>query len=537
MASTVAPREDLLAELRAIAGDRVSRAPADRFSYARDLWPRSLLALRDGHGAPHPPDFVVWPTSTDEVVSIVKLAARHEIPVVPFGAGSGVCGGAAAVHGGIVLDLKAMNRVVAIDSEALEATFEAGINGDHLEHELARRGLTLGHFPSSIMCSTLGGWLAARSAGQMSTKYGKIEDMTLAVEVVTGTGEVALCGRQPRGAPGPDWGQIFIGSEGTLGVITRATLRVHPEPELRLLRGWEFSAVDAGCDAIRRLLQRGLRPAVVRLYDELDTFIHRVSAHGKDPQDAPDEERFRLSDPRQASSLERRVEKAQSWLLGALLKYPAGINGAAKTLVPRLGQGCLLILGFEGDKDLTAAEAALAASELERAGAKDLGEAPGLRWFDHRYKISFQQSKVFENGAFVDTMEVASTWDRLLDVYASVRAAISRHALVMAHFSHAYSEGCSIYFTFVAKGENRAAAERIYDTIYRAGLSATLMAGGVLSHHHGIGMSKQRFLPEELGGGMDLLRALKTVLDPAGILNPGKMGLGDRRPPATGKRS
>ncbi|HJZ86018.1 MAG TPA: FAD-binding oxidoreductase [Polyangia bacterium] len=516
MGPAVVSRKDLARALKDVVGGRVSQVPADRRAYARDLWPRTILALRDGETAPYPPDLIVWPETTDEVAAIIKLAAQRRIPVTPFGAGSGVCGGAAPTRGGIVLDLKRMSRAVSIDADALEATFECGILGDHLEHELARRGLTLGHFPSSIMCSTLGGWLAARSAGQLSTKYGKIEDLALALEVVTGAGEVCVAGREPRGAPGPDWAQLFIGSEGTLGVITRATLRVRPAPEVRLLRGWEFPRVAVGCEAIRRLLQRGLRPAVVRLYDELDSFLHRSSSKG-----AGDGK----SAPHAPTDLELRVEGAKKWLLRSALAYAGPLNSALGALLPRIGGTCLLILGFEGDRELCESEVRVAQGELERVGGKDLGEGPGLRWFDSRYKISFQQSKVFENGAFVDTMEVAATWDRVLDLYAAVRAAVARNALVMAHFSHAYPEGCSIYFTFVSAGRDRADAERRYDAIWRAGMTATLAAGGVLSHHHGIGMSKQKYLPEELGAGMDLLRALKQALDPAGILNPGKLGL------------
>jgi alkyldihydroxyacetonephosphate synthase len=524
-----ASSKDLLHAVREIVGPRASQSPADRLAYGRDLWPRSLLALQDGEGAPWPPDVIVWPESTAEVAALVRLAAHRRTPIVPFGGGSGVCGGATAVRGGIVLDMKRMDRLVSIDQQALEATFEAGINGEHLEHELSRRGLTLGHFPSSIMCSTLGGWLAARSAGQLSTRYGKIEDMALALEVVTGAGEICLAGRAPRGAPGPDWVQLFIGSEGTLGVITRATLRVRPAPEVRLLRGWEMPRVAAGCEAIRRVLQRGLRPAAVRLYDELDTLIHRTSARDRGEREHAKSgavELFKMPDAREPSELERRVRGARGFFLRLALAHPGGLNEAIRRLVPRFSGGCLLILGFEGDRELATMEAEVAARELSRTGGRDLGEEPGLRWFEHRYKISFQQSPVFENGAFVDTMEVAATWDRVLDVYRAVRAAVSRHALVMAHFSHAYPEGCSIYFTFISVGRDRAEAERRYDTIWRSGMAATLAAGGVLSHHHGIGMSKQRYLPEELGGvGMELLGALKRVLDPAGVLNPGKLGL------------
>jgi alkyldihydroxyacetonephosphate synthase len=330
-----------------------------------------------------------------------------------------------------------------------------------------------------------------------------------------------MAGREPRGAPGPDWVQLFLGSEGTLGVITRATLRVRPAPEVRLLRGWAFPRVGAGAAAIRAVLQRGLRPAVVRLYDQADTLVHRSSGHPRAEADLAEA----LAGE---TDLERRVAGARGWLLRTALGHPRLLNRALDVAAPRLGGGCLLIIGFEGDRELTEAEAACAKAELERAGGRDLGERPGLRWLENRYKISFQQSKVFENGGFVDTMEVAATWDRLLDVYHAVREAVTPHALVLAHFSHAYPDGCSIYFTFTSAGRDRADAERRYDTIWRRGLSAVLAAGGTLSHHHGVGMSKQKYLPEELGVGMDLLRALKQALDPAGILNPGKLGLGDR---------
>jgi alkyldihydroxyacetonephosphate synthase len=515
MGPAASTRIDLVRALSKIVGARVSHSPADRLSYARDQWPRTILALRDGEAAPYPPDAIVWPESAAEIAEIVRFAAARKIPVTPYGAGSGVCGGAAAVRGGILIDVKRMNRLLSVDPDQLEATFETGILGEHLEHTLGRHGLTLGHFPSSIMCSTLGGWLAARSAGQMSSKYGKIEDMALGMEVVLGTGEICAIGREPRGAPGPDWAQLFIGCEGTLGIITRATMRVRRAPEARIMRGFELAGVEAGCEAIRRLLQAGLRPAVVRLYDQLDTFLHR-SPSGATKHD----------DAQGLTEIEKRVQATRGWLLRTALNHAPAVNSALQAIAPRFGGQCLLIVGFEGDAQLTEVEAKLGWQELNRTGARDLGPEPGERWLSHRYRISFQQSKVFDNGAFVDTMEVASTWDRLLELYHGVREAIGRHALVMAHFSHAYSDGCSVYFTFMSSGRDRGDCERRYDTIWRSGMAAALAAGGVLSHHHGIGMSKQKYIPEELGLGLELYRSLKRVLDPQGVLNPGKMGLG-----------
>jgi alkyldihydroxyacetonephosphate synthase len=492
---------------------RISAATSDRTSYARDLWPRGLIGVAHGQPAPHPPDVVVWPESTAEVVALVKLAVERKVPLVPFGAGSGVTGATWPIRGGIVVDLKRMNHFLALDPEGLTATFEAGVVGEHLEHELQRRGYTMGHFPSSIFCSTLGGWLAARSAGQCSTRYGKIEDMAVALEVVTGTGEVVRTTSAPAG---PGWSQLFIGSEGTLGIITEATCRIARAPAAQLMRGWEFPRLAAGLEAIRRLLQRGLRPAVVRLYDEIDTFIAHLGTSGP----------WRGRAGRRPVAPDGPLDDLRRAAFGLFVPHVGPLARLADHLVERVSRhGCLLILGYEGDAELCAAEEQVGNAELLRAGGRDLGPAPGLRWLDHRYDISYKQSKVFHDGAFVDTMEVATTWEHLLEMYEAVKRHMSKHAVVMAHFSHAYPEGCSIYFTFAGGSPRRAEAERIYDACWREGLTSAIGAAGTLSHHHGVGLSKAGFMQEQHGEMMSVLRALKRVLDPANIMNPGKLGL------------
>jgi alkyldihydroxyacetonephosphate synthase len=501
--------DELIGELRSRFA--VSTTPPDRTAYARDLWPRGLIGVAGGDIAPHPPDAVVWPNSTEEVAEIVKLAAQAGTPIVPFGAGSGVCGGTLPIRGGLVVDVKRMRKLVALDTDAGAATFDAGIVGEHLEHELNRRGWTMGHFPSSIMCSTFGGWLAARSAGQLSTKYGKIEDMVRRLTVVDGRGRI-------HELDDPSLVQLVVGSEGTLGIITRAEVTVHPLAEARHYRGWAFSRVPAGCEAIRRLLQRGLRPCVVRLYDELDSFLHRSEKESHAAEGRGLEEFLAALAPQGGSSWKKVA-------IAAALGRPSLVNRLAGALLPYAQSGCLLIVGFEGEHSLVEAEARAAAVELERAGGRDLGPGPGERWLAHRYAVSFRMSKVFDAGAFVDTMEVATSWDRLMELYRAVREAISPLAFIMAHFSHAYADGCSIYFTFAARGNSRWDAERKYDDIWRAGLAAAHQAGATISHHHGVGLSKAPFMPEEHGEAMALYRALKDVFDPSNIMNPGKMGL------------
>jgi alkyldihydroxyacetonephosphate synthase len=201
------------------------------------------------------------------------------------------------------------------------------------------------------------------------------------------------------------------------------------------------------------------------------------------------------------------------------------LGRVAERLLPRVSGGCLAIVGFEGEPALCQTEAELLHAEFLGAGARDLGEGPGLSWYQHRYAVSYKQSPLYMAGGFADTMEVATTWERLLPLYRSVREAISSSAMLLAHFSHAYPEGCSIYFTFAAAAEGRAKSDLLYDEIWRRGLQAVIKEGGTISHHHGVGASKAAYMAEEHGSALAIFRQLKAVMDPDGILNPGKMGL------------
>jgi alkyldihydroxyacetonephosphate synthase len=340
-----------------------------------------------------------------------------------------------------------------------------------------------------------------------------------------------------------------VGSEGTLGIIVSARLRLSMAPQLRVFRGFEFPDVTTGAEAIRRVMQLGLRPAVVRLYDEVDTFINTFSILKSDSDERTDGDRFAPRPADGAGALpslpgpSAPQERQQSFLrslgsarhigrglkreaVGALLSHPKLVNRVAGSIAERVARrGCRFIVGLEGSSIRREIEARLTMNELVRAGGKDLGEDPGREWFEHRYSVSYGMSGVFRAGAFVDTMEVASTWDRLLDLYHQVKAAISEHALVMAHFSHAYEDGCSIYFTFAAQADTRRDSERLYDAIWRDGLAAVARAGGTISHHHGIGLLKGPHMAAEHREAMSIFRAVKNSLDPDAIMNPGKLGL------------
>lgn len=485
-----------LDRLRAVVS--VSVDPVERIAHARDLWPRTTLALATGDPLPPPPAAVAWPTDEDQIAACLVWAESEGVAVVPYGAGSGVCGAASGRAGSLSLDLKRMNRIGPIEGDLVRV--QPGVLGQHLEDALEQQGRATRHSPSSIWCSTVGGWAASRSAGQFSSKYGKFEDMVRALRVVAparrfGTG---------AWAEGEDLGPWVMGSEGALGVISELLVQTVPLPEARKLGAWRFASVEDAWAGMRALMQADLHPAAVRLYDPVDTRIA-----GKGTATRAEEGHRWLDDLRRAAE---SVPALRSHLLSLPLALPRLVNG----MLQRVASGCVLIVGWEGSAavvDLSFRHGAqlLAAGEF-------LGEEPGEHWYAHRHEVSYKLAPIFERGGFADTMEVAATWSRLPALYAGVRAAIGRHAVVMAHFSHVYREGCSIYFSFGGLGR-----VDVYDAVWRDALAAAAAAGGTVAHHHGVGQLKMLAAARELAGIAPRYHALKAELDPAGVLNPGRL--------------
>src|SRR5262249_3387344 len=249
----------IVERLRAALGPRLSTDPAALAAHRRDTW--ALAELRDllGQGAPTPL-CVARPESSDEVALVLRLCRDARVPVIPFGGGSGVCGGVEARPDAVVLSTRGLDGLVSLDARDLRASFRAGTMGSAAEQALEREGLTLGHWPQSVDLSTVGGWVATRAAGQFSTGYGSIEDLVLALEVVLPDGSVLRTRETPRAAAGPDLRQVFMGSEGTLGVVTEVTFSVRPQPEARALAAFHFDSLEPGLDAIRRFMHAGWRP-------------------------------------------------------------------------------------------------------------------------------------------------------------------------------------------------------------------------------------------------------------------------------------
>ncbi len=498
---------------RIVGAGNVSVKDTDRAAYSRDLWPITHIWMRHGH-IPHPPDAVVWVENEAQISALLKLANEEKFPVIPFAAGSGVCGGALPLSGGVVLDIKKMNRILEVNDRTLTVTAEAGIIGQHLEMELNRKGYTMGHFPSSIYCSALGGYLAARSAGQLSAKYGKIEDMVMGMRVVLANGEAVETVVTPRSAAGPDWTQLFVGSEGTLGVITKAVMRIYPYPESRLFRGFIFTGIHDALESIRLIMRAGIVPAAVRLYDELDTIL--IGSKKEDSVEAPI--RF---EPEEKNLVKTVMHNFFDSFQNILMSVPKLTGRVAEKVKGK----CLLILTFEGTPEITETELKLSMDICKRNNGVDSGEEPGKRWWENRYNVSYNQSRVFDRGSFVDTIEVATTWDKVESLYHAVRKAVSPHAFIMAHFSHAYTHGCCIYFSVISRGKTEEEAAKLYRTIWDSAMEATIKAGATVTHHHGVGFHKAEYLRRELGPLAGRFQDVKDAFDPNNILNPGKMGL------------
>jgi alkyldihydroxyacetonephosphate synthase len=453
----------------------VTRAPTDRLIYSVDSFWLPQMWLDRGRLRPQP-GVVVYPESAVDVARILAVANDARIPVVPWGGGSGTQGGALPAEGGITIDLKRLNRIREISEASLYVTAEAGVNGTQLEWALNERGLTLPHYPASANGATLGGYLAPRGSGTISTKYGKAEDLVMSMEVALPDGRIIRTPSVPNHASGPDFMRLFLGSEGTFGVITEATMRVTKMPEVRLFRAVLFADVGTGLEAGRRMMVDRLDPLVIRMYD-----------------------------PHSTASLVKRV-------LGYELT------------------GAYMIIGFDGWREIAAAQEARALEICAALGARDLGREPGERWWNHRYDFYYPPLSL-HLPAMYGTVETVATFDRIEAIYTAKKAAIEGqfgHLGVgyIAHFSHWFPWGASLYDRFLLREApaDPDEAERLHNDIWDVAVRTSLAHGGMINEHHGVGLKLHRFMREQYGAAWPFLESLKRAIDPHGIMNPGKVG-------------
>jgi alkyldihydroxyacetonephosphate synthase len=460
---------DVLKALEQTLGSLVRREEEILSAHARDTW--SLAELLDYQGQPGAtPIAVVEAANTADIASTLRICREHRTPVVAYGGGSGVCGSIRVGEGTVVVSTRGLSGLVEIDNDDLTATFRAGTMGGDAERLVQEHGLTIGHWPQSIEISTVGGWVATRASGQYSTAYGNIEDIILDLEVVLPDGQILRTKRTPRAAAGPDLRQWFLGSEGTLGVITEVTLSLRPLAEHHVRQAFHFDALRGALPTVQKFMREGWRPPVVRLYDPRESHRHFGEACPK---------------------------------------------GRA-----------MLILLHEGPKAAASTEAS-AIAEMCRSAGGEVADAGAVdEWFEKRNEVPSFRS-LAEGGLVVDTIEVASTWQHLANIYDAVTQSLDEIPGMLsatAHTSHAYRSGANLYFTFVAKPDDPETMADVYRECWDRAMRATLANHGGIAHHHGIGRVRRDYLVEEIGAeGLALLTTLKRALDPDWLLNPGNL--------------
>jgi alkyldihydroxyacetonephosphate synthase len=456
----------------ALGADAVSTGVATRRAYARDAYP---LAIRDvvAGGTRFAPAIVVWPGSVAEVAAVITIATSEEANVVPYGGGSGIVGGALGGPRAIILDTKRLAEIEAIDVESGTVTVQAGCLGKDLEDQLNAAGFTCGHYPQSLYSSTVGGWVAHRGVGTFSTRYGKIDDLVVALDAVLPDGTLFQAKAAPQSAAGPDLKRLFLGSEGTLGVVTRVTLKVFPLPEVRVATAYQCPSFDEGLEIVRGAIQHGYQPAAVRLYD---------------------------------------AEEARE-RLGASSTHP---------------DEALLLVICEGPRELAHVTARAVGDYASKLGALDLGPELADRWLATRFNTASLVSTIASDQGVADALEVANNWRRLPDTYramhAAMSAAVGDAGVVYGHASHFYHSGANLYMIFHATALEGESVDERYRAVLDAAFEACLATGGTLTHHHGVGIGKRNYMHAELGdGGARILDQLRASFDPKGVMNPGKL--------------
>ena len=469
--------EALLRDLAAVC--LTSTRLPELAEHARDWWPLAMRWALQSQ-VPRLPIVVASPRNTDEVQRVVRICAAHDVPLTVTAGRSGVSGASIPMFGGVVLDINELQGVVSVDRHSGVVEVLAGTFGPDLEREVAKHSLTVGHFPQSFDISTVGGWVACLGAGQFSTRYGKIDEMVVGLEVVLANGNIIRTGGAPAAAHGPDVSSMFIGSEGTLGVITRVWLRAHDTAPVRRKAAYFFPTFSDGVRAMREAIRADATPAVLRLYDAIES----QRSHGGD------------------------------------------------------GKNSTLIVLDDGEQEIVDATLAVVDRCARRHGAVSATEDRVDHWLAHRNDTSGLQA-LTHKGFVIDTMEVAAPWANMDDVYAQVCAAVSAvpgARSISAHVSHSYLDGACIYFTFVGQISSRdindattAEHQALYLAIWNAAQRAALNGGGNLAHHHGVGLNRGRFMRDAMGEAFNVLVAMKQALDPQDLLNPGKLGLPTKR--------
>jgi alkyldihydroxyacetonephosphate synthase len=480
--------------------DQVTDDKLDRLVHAFGKSFRDLWRVRNGI-VKAAPDCVIYPESEEQVQLVVRAATHHEVSLIPFGGGSNIVGCLEAIstRGRMIvsLDMKRMNRVLSVDDQSRTARIQAGVLGPDMEIQLEQFGVTLGHFPDSFEYSTLGGWIATRSAGMQSDKYGKIEDMVIALRMVTPSGTI-VTRTVPKSANGIDVRHMCIGSEGILGVITEATMQVHRRAPIKQFYGYLFPDFDRGAAAISQTVHHDGAPVVTRLNDAAKTALSFAYAT-KSP-------RLKAMLAKSMKMYRRRFKRID------------------------FGRCCLMIIAFEGDRHQCHAHRRRVHAIYRKFGGCSLGASPGKAFERGKYDFPHLRDVVMDRGIMADVSETSTVWSKLMPLYhaatdqlATAISATGHDPFMGCHISHTYHTGASLYFTFACK-QNVGQEIKQYLYIKKAAEDAFLQNGATLSHHHAIGSEHLPWVQADISAtGVLAVKALKNGLDPGGIMNPGKL--------------
>lgn len=479
-----------------VRDDKVERVT---HGYGKSL--RDIVRLRRGD-AGRTPDVVVYPGAEAEVEALMQAALQADAVLIPFGGGSNIVGSLeperAETRPVISVDMGRMNRLLDIDASAQLARIECGALGPDLERQLNNRGWTIGHFPDSFNHSTLGGWIATRSSGMQSDKYGDIADLTRGLRVVTPKGIVAIR-PVPSTSTGPSVREMMLGSEGRLGIITEATVHVHRIPEKREIQAYLFPSFPQGVRAMNAIAASDAAPSVTRISDSNETAFSF------------------------ATSKERgRVDQMKSDAMKMFLEKRKGFD---------VTKMCLSFIGFEGSPENVKRQKKLVGDIVSEHGGVGIGSSPGQLYDQKKFDTPYIRDFLLDRGCFADVSETATSWSQLLPLYEGVvkraNAAfgeIGVRGWIMCHLSHSYHSGACLYFTFAFKPvEGRDEVDQ-YDAVKNAIQQGFIDLDGTLSHHHAVGVEHKRWIEEDISpAGALIVRTLLEGVDEKRNLNPGKI--------------
>ncbi|HQC45638.1 MAG TPA: FAD-binding oxidoreductase [Myxococcota bacterium] len=509
----------LLGRLEKIVGEgHVMTGYNDRAGHAVDQWARLRIAQNLSSAPEAIPDVVVRPKDVNAVTKLLSLANESFIPVVPFGMGTGVCGGVMAAEGGLSLDLSRLDKIVKIDELSMVVTVEAGVKGSVLESALAARGYTLGHCPMWIGDGTVGGWASSRVSGWFSSAYGAFEDMVVGMDIALPDGGVISTENIPREFGYPDFRQFFLGAEGMLGVIVRLRLKISRIPKVRRFRTYRFMDLDMGLEAMRRIMQQGMNPFVMRLMDPFETLVSYFGSGGV----APFLEQVKFFETvRRLLKLDLEgVSDSLLWpTLKRLLEHPFLV----RHLLDHAPMASMLFVGFEGDEQATKDDLDESKDLITRATGVPLGPEPAEHWFKRRNQPLSYDKPIFDSGGFVETLAVAGLWRDLSSIYHKARALGGVRILIPAFFSNASQEGAVCHFRLLGMAKSAQSALDLYDWAVPRVIKQAMAEGSTVSYGSGIGLAKRDFIEDDYRGGGRLFWALRQAFDPQLLMNPQKL--------------